>query len=184
MEIELWKDIPDYEGIYEASTHGRIRSKQGKVTKNSRYDVRVWESRIMKPKGQTYKTGYRVSLWKDGIMRDWLVARLIALTFIGKSEVTKTVNHIDNNRFNNHIENLEWLTLKENIQAGFETGAYPQNKTILTEEDGTMHIFKSQSKASEFVERQGNYIGCAYEHGRKAKSKNGIYYDIIIEKHK
>lgn len=126
---EIWKDIPDYEGIYQASSFGRIRTSLNKTTFTKWHGIRHWKQRILKFKGETYKTGYRVTLWKDGKPKDWLVARLIGITFLGKSNLT--INHIDGNRFNNNINNLEWFSLGDNIKKGFETGLYHCQKKIL-----------------------------------------------------
>ena len=81
---EVWKDIPDYEGLYEASSFGRIRTKEGKTTFTQKRGIRHWKSRIMKGRGNNYSTGSRVGLWKNGKVKDWLVARLVAITFLGK----------------------------------------------------------------------------------------------------
>ncbi len=77
---EIWKPIPGYEGLYDASSLGRIRSSPGKITSSARFDKRIWKTRIMKfkcapnPKG---RDDYRVTLWKDGKCIDYLVSRLI-----------------------------------------------------------------------------------------------------------
>ena len=126
---EIWKAIPHYEGIYEASNFGRIRTCEGKITQTQHHGIRHWKQRILKPKGETYATGYKVTLWKDGKSKDWLVARLVAMTFLGESNLT--VNHIDGNRFNNCIENLEWCSLADNIKKGFELGLYKNQKNVL-----------------------------------------------------
>ena len=99
---ENWKAIPGYEGLYEASTLGRIRTAEGKTTSSRRFFKRVWKQRILK--------GRAVSLWKDGKEKDWLVARLVAMTWIDGYCEGMTVNHKDRNRFNNNIDNLEWLS--------------------------------------------------------------------------
>jgi hypothetical protein len=85
ITTEVWKQIPEYEGIYDASTEGQIRSAKGKTTVNKKRGVCHWKQRILKHRGENYQTGYRVSLWKDGKYKDWLVARLIAMTFIHPS---------------------------------------------------------------------------------------------------
>jgi hypothetical protein len=69
---ELWKDIPGYEGLYQASNLGRIRSAPGKTTSSARYKVRVWKVRIIKAKTERRcrnskgKMDERVELWKNG----------------------------------------------------------------------------------------------------------------------
>lgn len=154
--METWKDIPEYEGIYQASTLGNIRTVEGKITSNKRYGVRRWKSRILKGRGDCYATGKRVSLWKDGKVKDWLVARLVAITFLGAPPEGYTVNHIDGNRLNNCIENLEWLSLADNIRHGFATGLYP-TKGVTLKRDGQHFEFISMAKCDEFLKRSNGY---------------------------
>lgn len=154
---EVWKAIPGYEGIYEASSLGRIRTVEGKTTYSKRHGVRHWKQRVLKFRGISYQTGYRVSLWKNGKSKDWLVARLVAMTFFGPSDLT--VNHIDGNRFNNCVENLEYVSLAENIKKGFETGLYSTNCQPIVVLDKTTGEKKSFSSLSE----AGRYYG--YNHG-------------------
>ena len=156
--IEEWKDIPEYVGIYQASTFGRIRTCENKTTETQMHRIRHWKQRILRPKGQTYKTGYRVTLWKNGKPKDWLVARLCAITFLGKSNLT--VNHIDGNRFNNHIENLEWCSLADNIRKGFETGLYKFQKKIMLTNKATNEciVFRALSLASKYLKKNRSYL--------------------------
>ena len=124
-ENEIWKDIPNYEGIYQASSFGRIRTVEGKTTYTKRHGARHWKSRIMKGRGN-FPIGKRVGLWKNGIVKDWLVARLVAITFLGyPTNNANTVNHKNGNRFDNRLENLEWLSLEDNIRHAFDTGLVP-----------------------------------------------------------
>lgn len=169
---EIWKDIPDYEGIYQASNLGRIRTASNKTTYTEKHGIRHWQQRILKFKGETYKTGYRVSLWKNGKSKDFLVARLIATTFLGKSELT--VNHIDGNRFNNNIENLEWCTLGENIRKGFETGLYKTQKRVLiiNKQTNEKKEFRSLSLANQYLKKHHGYLSNAV---KKGKYENELY---------
>lgn len=156
---EQWKDISGYENLYQVSNMGRIRTVDRKETVKSNGGVRHWKGRILKVKGETYKTGYRVSLWKEGVEKDFLVARLVSMNFIELPFEKLTVNHIDGNRFNNKIENLEWVTLKENIQHGFKTGLYPTKKVIISNiKTGEAKHFKSLSEASRCLGRCNGYI--------------------------
>lgn len=179
-ENEIWKDIPEYEGIYEASNMGRIRTKEGKTTKTDRHGTRYWKSRILKTRGTNYLTGHRVSLWKDGKPKDWLIARLVALTFLGVPKTKLTVNHKDGNRFNNNINNLEWLTLADNIRHGFDSGLYPQIKiTLLNQKNNQMYSFQSLSKASSFLDRNHGYLCKTIKLKRIITNKEGIEFKII-----
>jgi hypothetical protein len=154
--MEVWKDIPDYEGIYQASNLGRIRTADGKTTFTERHGVRRWKSRILKGRGDNYQTGKRVSLWKDGKVKDWLVARLVAITFLGDPPENYTVNHKDGNRLNNNIDNLEWLSLGDNIRHGFATGLYP-TKSVVLSRDGQTFRFASMAKCDAFLRRSSGY---------------------------
>lgn len=131
--MEQWKMIPGYEGLYEASTHGQIRTAEGKTTSNARYPKRVWKQRVLKQKYAYRKSGHlkdaRVCLWKDGKEKTFLVSRLVAMTWCDGYADGLTVNHKDGNPLNNNSDNLEWVSLAENIRHGFKTGLYPQSKT-------------------------------------------------------
>lgn len=97
--IETWKDVVGYEGLYQASSFGRIRSQK---------------FRIMKP----YPcNGYqRICLSRNGIVKKEYVHRIIAACFVEKPSGKDFVNHKDHNRLNNAADNLEWLTRLENIR--------------------------------------------------------------------
>ena len=126
---EEWKDIPGYEGLYQASTQGRIRTCEGKVTSNSRFSHRVWKQRILKQKCAANSKGRydcRVELWKEKTHKTWLVSRLIALTWCDGYKEGYTVNHKNGNMLDNRSENLEWLSRGNNIRHGFANGFYPQ----------------------------------------------------------
>ena len=124
-DFEIWKDIPRYPG-YQASNLGRIRT-HNKITYTELHGERHWKDRILKFKPSAPKgIGYRISLWKDGKSKDYLVARLIATTFLEDLINTDmTVNHKNGNRLDNRIENLEWLSRADNIRYGFQNGQYP-----------------------------------------------------------
>ena len=129
MIMEEWKDIPGYEGLYQASNFGRIRTCEGKTTSNARFGVRVWKQRIMKPKRAANKNGridLRVELWKDGKHKTLLVSRLVAFTWCEGYKDGWTVNHKNGNQLDNRAENLEWLSHGDNIRHGFANGLYPQ----------------------------------------------------------
>lgn len=177
---EIWKDIPNYEGIYQASNLGRIRTAEGKTTYTKRHGIRHWKSRILKGRGDNIATGKRVSLWKNGKVKDWLVARLVAITFLGEPQGNvNTVNHINGNRLDNRIENLEWLTIADNIRHAFDTGLMPYKKVILYNDNFKM-TFRSLSQASKFLNRNHSYLSLCLKKNRKITNKDKEQFQIKL----
>lgn len=164
MKKEVWKPIPNYENIYEASNLGRIRTFANKTTYTNKHGIRHWKQRVLKQKYSS--SGYRVCLWKDGKCKDWLVHRLIGITFLGESSLT--INHIDGNRFNNKIENLEWCSLADNIRKGFEAGLYrTQIKVVVTNKQTHEKIsFRSMSLACKFMNKSVGYLTACKERNK------------------
>lgn len=182
VKDEVWKDIPGYEGIYQASNLGRIRTKPGKVTYTERHGIRHWKTRILKGRGNNPTTGKRVSLWKDGKAKDWLVARLVGMTFLGIPEKGMTINHKDGNRFNNNVENLEWLSLADNVRHAFKTGLMPTNRRIkLKSSKGFIYECNSYAEASRLLGRYEGYICNQIKKGKTiaVSKKNNEVYLII-----
>lgn len=175
---EIWKDVPNYEEIYEASSLGRIRTKEGKITQTERHGIRHWKSRILKGRGNNIETGKRVSLWKNGKAKDWLVARLVAITFLGQpTEEANTVNHKNGNRLDNRIENLEWLSLADNLRHAFDNGLMPYHKIRLYNKDCDLQ-FRSMVMAGKFLNKSHGYISQALKRNSKVFDKNGIEYFV------
>ena len=177
MTQEIWKPIPHYEGIYEASNKGQIRTCNGKTTTTKMHGVRHWKQRILKQKVDKYKN-HRVTLWKDGKDKDFLVHRLIAMSFLGESDLT--VNHIDGNRHNNNIENLEWCSVAENIQKGFETGLFSCQKkvVIINKETSDKKTYRNLTIASKDMGYNHGYISNCM---KKGKTENDKYKWELIK---
>lgn len=179
---EEWKDIPGYEGLYQASTLGQIRTCEGKVTSSARFPRRVWKQRVMKQKctmNQKGRYDCRVELWKDGTHKTWLVSRLVALTWCEGFKDGMTVNHIDGNSLNNSAENLEWICLGDNIRHGFETGLYSTSKKcVLISEDGDRKEFMSQAQASKSLGKNDHYIANKLYYGKTICLVDGKIYRI------
>ena len=110
---EIWKDIPGYEGFYQASNTGKVKSLNRMIGHWVPGKKRKWTGRILKPidRGNGYPF---VTLYKNGIPKQISVHKLIALTFLGEPPAGYFVNHKDLSRDNNRIENLEYMTNREN----------------------------------------------------------------------
>ena len=111
-EIEIWKDIPNYEGIYQASNLGRIKSLE-------RIDVRGHrvKEKILKPSRDRYGY-YQVILCKNSKLKAYRVHRLVWSAFNGQIPENMQVNHINEIKSDNRLENLNLMTCKENINYG------------------------------------------------------------------
>ena len=111
---EIWKDIQGYEGLYQVSNFGRIKSVgrfiDRLVTGN------YWqEERILKPHKTKY--GYlMVELRNHKKPKNFLIHRLVAIAFITNPENKPEVDHINANKTDNNVNNLRWVTAKENVR--------------------------------------------------------------------
>ena len=169
---------------------GRIRTFN-KVTFTEHYGERHWKNRILKfkpPVSQNCKNkqgiGYRVSLRKDGKHKDFLVARLIATTFLDNLIDTDIiVNHKDGNRLNNKVGNLEWMSRADNIKYGFMNNQYSNTqKQVSLLKDNKMFDFSSMSEASKFLNRNVGYISsCLSRNKMEVTDINGDTYKIILK---
>jgi hypothetical protein len=114
---ELWLEIPDTNGRYSISNHGNVRSNwSDRPDRNLTHRVRYEKVSVLKP--WVHTTGYwRVSLGRNNLK---YVHRLMALAFLPNPEGLTQVDHIDGNRLNLALENLRWVSQKQNILLGAE----------------------------------------------------------------
>lgn len=159
---EIWKDIPNYEGLYQASNLGRIKSLEKQVWNNHQMVVRP--EKILKPFSD--KKGYfRVKLYKNQKCKTQKLHRVIAQTFIPNIFNKPEVNHEDGNKANNMVENLSWATSKENVNHAFRTGLSKAKKGKNS---------KLSKKVYQF-DLKGNFIkewSCVSEAERQLKIRN------------
>lgn len=112
---EVWKDIDDYEGLYQVSNMGRVRSLD-RIVKNH-YSFKQVKGRILKQ--TSTKLNYkRVTFSINQKQKSFLVHRLIAKAFIPNPHNCPIINHKDENPANNNISNLEWCTHTYNMNYG------------------------------------------------------------------
>lgn len=167
MECEIiWKDIVGYEGIYEVSNTGLVRTSASKTTHSKRHGIRRWKQRVLKEKNPNGRD-VRVTLWKNGKPKDFLVHRLVAMAFIPSIEGKNFVNHLDGNPKNNHISNLEWCNSKENNNHAFDTGLIKTGKKVILVHKETYEpiYFRSLSKASKYLGYRDTYLANMLEKG-------------------
>ena len=165
---EIWKNIEYYPG-YQVSNFGRVRT-HNKITYSKLHGERHWKDRILKEANDKKNKMLSVCLYKNGKQKRYLIHRLVAETFLGKQK-NMTVNHKDGNRYNNKVDNLEWLSLKDNIIHGFKTGLYhtQKNVKIINKNNNYYKTFRSMSEASKAIGKNHGYIS--------SKIKRKIYED-------
>lgn len=121
---EIWKDIKiekngivhDYTGLYQVSNKGRVRALNYRRT-----------GKIKVISQGTNRGYYRVQLHKNGERNDFQVQRLVATAFIPNPENKPEVNHINENKLDNRVENLEWTTHEENVNHGTRNNRISQS---------------------------------------------------------
>jgi hypothetical protein len=146
---EIWKDIKGYEGIYQISTLGNIKSSPRKGTKGGLLNA------------SEDKDGYLcIGLNKNGKRKTFKVHRLVAMTFIPNIFDLQEVNHKDENPSNNHVENLEWCTNEYNVRYG--TAIMRIRKTQLKRAKAVLQLDKDGNVLGKFLslERAAEAMGC------------------------
>ena len=133
---EIWRDVGGYEGHYQVSSFGRIRSLIGWNGHEYISRKKIVSGWVQKTDvGGSYKRRV-VRLAKDGEREEIKVHRLVAMEFIANPDNKPNINHKDGNPLNNCVDNLEWCTQKENIDHAILTGlrsidAYENEKEII-----------------------------------------------------
>lgn len=125
---EKWKDIKDFEGLYQVSNYGRVKSLSRKIKTIKGYTITI-KGRILKPTIDNTDY-YAVSLWKQNIKVRPHIHRLVAEAFIPNLENKPQVNHIDGDKLNNNVRNLEWCTQQENNIHAYNHGLNPSRKKV------------------------------------------------------
>lgn len=156
---EVWKDIADFEGIYQVSSLGNVRSLDRCVECND--SIRHYKGRMMK--FYKKKNGYlQVNLKRRNLNKQFLVHRLVAETFIPNPCNYPCVNHKDENKANNSVDNLEWCTQEYNNHYGVGN----KNRCI----NSRNGAIKKQARAVEQYTLDGEFVAeyfSAMEAGRQ-----------------
>ena len=179
--MEEWRDIKNYPG-YQVSNLGRVKT-HNKTSNTSMHQNRHWKNRILCFKKCKENIGNRVDLWKDGKPHTFLVHRLVATTFLEDLiDTDMTVNHKDGNRYNNNVENLEWLSLKSNIIHAFENDLQTTQKHIVitNTKTGAKAKFRSMAQAGMFFENNHGFISGLLKRNKNVFERHGTTYLIEV----
>ena len=175
---EIWKDIKGYEGLYQISNKGQVKSKARRGN---------WKETILKP-SETRDHYFVVTLSKNGAQKSRRVNRIVAETFIENPLNKPEVNHIDGDKHNNNVENLEWVTTKENIihsykcklrtaeESAKSLGIYAQ-KGKINPKSKTVYQFNKQGKLVAVY-------GSVREAERKTKISSNCISSCCLKKSK
>jgi hypothetical protein len=138
---EIWKDVKNYEGLYQVSNLGRIKSFPRNGT--------IKQEKILKQ--VLDNNGYFiVGLWKNNKSKKMCVHWIVANAFIPKKEDDEVINHIDGNKTNNCINNLERCTQRKNVKEAIRLGLQvPYNEKCVVQYDKNNNFIKEWKSISE-----------------------------------
>lgn len=147
-ESEIWKDIEGFEGLYQVSNMGRVRSLDRKDAQGRRLKGRVLADRHN-------NRGYHlVCLCRDGDIKYRLIHRLVASTFLDNHDNLPQVNHKDENKENNAVSNLEWCTALYNDMYGTRNTRVAkalERPIYVVTSSGHRYFFESARKAARLL---------------------------------
>lgn len=181
--MEEWKDVIGYESLYQVSNLGNVKSLD-RLVETSR-GPRFYEGRLLN--NCKLKIGYMsVRLSKDGILTTFYVHRLLMESFYGVDIYKVCVNHINGDRSDNRIDNLEWVSYSENTNHAINIlkSLTPPSKKIgkYDKQNKLIKTYDSLKDAAEDNDIAPANISVACNNKQRKKVKNGkeYYYTVNI----
>ena len=165
---EIWKDIKGYEGLYQVSNFGRVKSLERYRENHSKLQKVEEKIKATRKDSQGYLL---IDLYKDNKQKTVRVHRLVAEAFIPNEDGKQTVNHRDGNKENNKVSNLEWATFKEQNHHFY--------KKNLKSPKNIEKAVKAMNRATSKKTRCIN-TGVVYESASEAGRKLGIHASSIM----
>lgn len=153
---EIWKDVKGYEGLYQVSNLGRIKSLDRHFIRSNNKSF-TYKGKILK--GSLDTKGYiQIELKGNGQRDIRALHRLIAIAFIPNPENKPQIDHLDGNKTNNKVTNLEWVTCRENIRRAWRNGL---NKPTFGERHGNAKLTDEQAMfIKTHYKRNDKEFGC------------------------
>lgn len=174
---EIWKDVVGYEGLYQVSNLGNVKSLIGWDVSKQQY---IKREKVLSPSESEYK---RVVLYKDGKCKTISIHRLVAKTFLDNPNNLPQINHKDENKYNNCVDNLEYCTHKENMNHGTKQERESNVKTKYKVFQYDLHgNFIKEWKNLREIEQNTNYkkSNIGYCCRNKNKTAYGFKWKYIL----
>ena len=167
MINEIWKDIKGYEGLYQASNLGHIKSIRNNKILKCDYSHNGY--RIVDLQGKTFR-----------------VHRLVAQTFLPNPDNLPQVNHKDEDKFNNNVDNLEWCSRSYNINYGNRNNKVAKKVSIWRKGKGSDYSPRERKKVAQYTldNKLVREFKSINEAGRETKSSIGTIYNCCVGKSK
>lgn len=162
---EIWKDVQGYEGQYQVSNLGRVKSIKRKLANGRTVTEKILNSSSKKKT----QDGYLMVALAGKTFR---VNRLVATAFIPNPDNKTVVNHIDGNKENNKADNLEWATISENMLHAYRCGL---KKAMIGEENPNSKLTRDQVKAI-----RNEYVPYSQQYGSNALAKKYNVSNVTI----
>lgn len=166
---EIWRDIEGYEGLYQVSNMRRVKSLGNEFSR---------KEKILKPRKS--KDGYlQLQLHKEGECKDYRVHRLVGQAFLENPEELPEINHKDEDKINNCVENLEWCSSKYNKNYGTRNKRVSKSlsKPLMCVE--TNEIFNSAQEAQEQTGIDASSIGKCANHRKYFHTARRLHWQYI-----
>lgn len=146
---EIWKAIPGHEGKYEVSTFGNVRSLTRWYPFRGNFKRSVIGRNL-----KHCKSGFYLCVTLDG-KKVYYIHKLVGMAFLPNHENKTQVNHKDLDKYNNHVDNLEWVTPAENALHARKTGAMPHVTARVLSDDQIIEIYKSSGSYKDISQKTG-----------------------------
>ena len=147
MQEEIWKDIKDYEGLYQVSNLGRVKSLKREIIRNKYGRLPVPEKILSLEK--TTSSGYKkIWIYKDKKGKEVNVHRLVAEAFLKQEYPNNIVNHLNGIKTDNRLENLEWTTYSKNGKHSYKVGLSKAHNSKVVIDNETGIFYDSISEAA------------------------------------
>ncbi|WP_182006269.1 NUMOD4 domain-containing protein [Priestia aryabhattai] len=189
---EIWKDIEGFEGFYQISNTGKVKSLPKTMgNKNHLSPVRILKNKVDK---YGYECIKLCDQKEKGKIKYRTIHRLVANAFIDNPQNLKTVNHKDGNKLNNNVSNLEWASVKQNIQHAWDIGLkekvrkrasefHGQKCKLINIETNEELVFESLSKLSLFLGYNSHWLSSAINNGtnyKKSCERKGYLIELEV----